>query len=135
MELLSGKRVFVIEDDPANLAIVRTILLKHGASVPFDSWGTETVNRLRQSFPVHLILLDLALPRGVSGFTIAEEVRADPELAHIPILVVTAADPSVAMQETRARGLNGFISKPIKYHTFANSVAAAIEGKQVWDAE
>lgn len=133
--LLKGKSVFVIEDDPSNLAIIRTILLRHGAVVPFDAWGSHTVQRLRDSLPIDVILLDLALPRGVSGFDIADEVRSQPDLAAIPIVVVSASDPSIAMNQARARGLNGFISKPIKYNTFAESVAYVLQGNTIWDED
>ena len=131
--LLESKRIFVVEDDSSNLAIIRTILLRQGASVPFDVWGKGTMEILRNSMPIDLILLDLALPRGVSGYDVFDQIRSTPELAKIPVVIVTAADPSTEMVKARTKGVNGFISKPIKYGTFAHSVAAVLEGKPVWD--
>lgn len=130
--LLKDRRIFVVEDDPGNLAIVRTILLKQGASVPFDTWGSGTVDSLMKSLPVDLILMDLALPRGVSGYDVIDQIRQVPELASIPVVIVTAADPSVEMVKARSRGVNGFISKPIKYGTFPMAIRSVLEGKQVW---
>jgi CheY-like chemotaxis protein len=131
--LLDGKRIFVVEDDSSNLAIIRTILLRQGASVPFDVWGSGTIDILRNSLPIDLILLDLALPRGVSGYDVFDQIRVTPELAKIPVVIVTAADPSTEMVKARTKGVNGFISKPIKYGSFAQSVASVLRGEAVWD--
>lgn len=131
--LLDNKRIFVIEDDSSNLAIIRTILLRQGASVPFDVWGKGTIEIIRNSMPIDVILLDLALPRGVSGYDVFDQIRATPELSEIPVVIVTAADPSTEMVKARSKGVNGFISKPIKYGTFAQSVASVLDGEAVWD--
>jgi CheY-like chemotaxis protein len=133
--LLQGKRIFVVEDDSSNLAIIRTILLRHGASVPFEAWGHKTVEAMLRSLPIDLILLDLALPNGVSGYDVYDQLGDVPELADVPVVVVTAADPSTEMIRAREKGLSGFISKPIHYGTFAKTVAAALEGKPVWGDE
>ncbi len=130
--LLTGKRIFIVEDDPMNLAVIRTILTKHGAEVSFDTWGAGMFDKLRYFHPLHLILLDLALPRGVNGFDIYDQLRTKPEFADVPVVIVTAADPSTEMNKAREKGLNGFISKPINYHRFAQSIAAVLDGKQVW---
>jgi DNA-binding response OmpR family regulator len=64
---------------------------------------------------IDLILLDLAFPRGLSGYDIYDDIQAIQELKAIPIVVVTAADLSVEMPKARQKGLNGFISKPLSY--------------------
>ena len=130
--LLQGKRIFVIEDDPTNLAIIATMLRRDGASVPFDTWGTGAIKTLELSMPVDLILLDLALPRGVSGYDIYDDIREVPALKDIPIVVVTAADPSIEMPKAREKGLDGFISKPLSYKTFGKAIAAILDGQKVW---
>lgn len=133
--LLKDNRIFVVEDNPGNLAIVRTILLKQGASVPFDTWGSSTVENLLKSLPVDMILMDLALPRGVSGYDVIDEIRTIPQLADIPVVIVTAADPSTEMIKARAKGVAGLISKPIKYGTFAAAINSVLEGNPVWGDE
>ena len=130
--LLQGKRIFVVEDDPSNLAIITTILRRHGASVPFETWGSGTVDKLLKCLPVDLILLDLALPRGVSGYDVYDQISAQPELQDIPTVVVTAADPSIEMPKAREKGLKGFISKPLSYTTFGTTIAAVLEGEEFW---
>jgi CheY-like chemotaxis protein len=130
--LLQGKRIFVVEDDPSNLAIITTILRRHGASVPFETWGSGAVETLKMCLPIDLILLDLALPRGVSGYDIYDQIKLVPELANIPVVVVTAADPGIEMPKARKKGLNGFISKPLSYTSFGESIEAILNGEQIW---
>jgi CheY-like chemotaxis protein len=129
---LNGKRIFVIEDDPTSLAVISTLLRRSGAVVEFDAWGYRTLERLGDQPPFDLIILDLALPRDVSGYSLYDSFRDIPEIAHVPVVIVTAADPSTEMNTAREKGLAGFISKPINYSTFTQALASVLEGKQVW---
>jgi CheY-like chemotaxis protein len=88
--LLQGKRIFVVEDDASNLAIISTILRRHGAKVLFDAWGSEALDKLVKLQPIDVILLDLNLPLGNNGYDIFRKIRATPELAKIPVALVTA---------------------------------------------
>jgi CheY-like chemotaxis protein len=130
--LLQGKRIFVVEDDPSNLAIITTILRRYGASVPFETWGSGTVDKLRSILPIDLILLDLALPRGLTGYDVFDAIKEVPDLKDIPVVLVTAADPTIEMVKARAKGINGFISKPLSYATFGKAIAAILDGEEVW---
>ncbi len=131
--LLEGKRIFVVEDDPMGLAIIRTILQQAGASVPFDHWGDTTLKRLSNDpFPIDLILLDIMLPNQVSGYDIFDAIRAIPELNNVPIVAVTASDPDIEMNKARKKGFDGYISKPLDRTTFPQYVLAILEGQTVW---
>jgi CheY-like chemotaxis protein len=130
--LLKDKRVFVVEDNAGNLAIISLILSQNGAQVHFERWGVASGARLLQFMPVDIILLDLMLPNNVTGYDVFDQIRRMPELAHIPIVAVTAADPDKEMSKARQKGFNGFISKPIRLNTFGKYVADAIRGEEVW---
>lgn len=131
--LLQGKHIFVVEDDPLNLAIIRTILQRAGAVVPFDHWGDTTLKRmLDYPFKLDLILLDLMLPHQFSGYDIFNSIRAVPELGQIPIVAVTASDPDVEMNKAREKGFSGYICKPLDRAKFARYVAAILEGEEIW---
>ena len=93
MQLLKDKRIFIVEDNLTNRAIVQMVLERHGAQTSIDGWGTETVERMRAFAPVDIILMDLMLPDNLSGFDVASELLARPEFRHIPIVAVSAADP------------------------------------------
>ncbi len=134
--LLDGKHIFVIEDDAMNLAVIRTILQRAGAAVPFDHWGDTTLQRiLTYPFDLDLILLDIMLPHEISGYDILESIRDRPELGGIPIVAVTASDPDVEMNKARKSGFNGYISKPLNRLKFPQQIAAILEGQEVWGEE
>lgn len=133
--LLKGKRIFYIEDNLANRALVQLVLEQQGANMHFDRWGgSDALNRLRMFQPVDLILLDLMLPDNLTGYSIFETIRQHLEFSSIPIAAVSAADPALAMTKTRALGFAGFISKPINILTFPQQIEALAAGKQIWFA-
>jgi CheY-like chemotaxis protein len=129
---LEGKRIFIVEDNLANRAIEQMLLEQDGAKIAFERWGTETVNKLRQFKPVDVILLDLMFPGGITGYDIFKDIRACAEFRYVPIVAVSASDPSSAIPQTRTAGFSGFISKPVNFDFFASQIADVIQGRTVW---
>jgi CheY-like chemotaxis protein len=130
--LLNGKHVFIVEDNLQNRVIFQMSLMRHGAVVEFERWGKDALFRLQNSPPLDIIVLDLMLADGYSGFDIFEAIRALPKFDAVPIVAVSAMDPSVALPKTRAKGFSGFIAKPIDNRLFPQQLAQIIEGKAVW---
>ena len=130
--LLSGRRIFVVEDDAANVAIAEYILKMQGADVFHDYWGSFTLVRLLRLLPIDIILVDLMLPRGVSGYDVFGELQKQPKLADIPVVIVSASDPVVEIWKARTLGFKGFISKPIDRNSFPKHIASIIDGNVVW---
>jgi CheY-like chemotaxis protein len=130
---LQNRRIFVVEDDVANMAVYATVLKAAGALVIQDPWNSNTLNMLLQFLPVDVILLDLMLRRGISGYEILAQIRSRPELAGIPVVAVSASDPGIEIPKTQEKGFAGFISKPIVLSDFPGQIASCIEGRPVWD--
>jgi threonine synthase len=82
--------------------------------------GVELVRRERPS----LVLLDLLMP-GVDGFEVVDRLRADPDLAGVPIVVLTAKDMTRADRER----LNGQISFLARKGTFRQAELAGLVGR------
>jgi CheY-like chemotaxis protein len=131
---LNGKRIAVVEDDVTNMAIISTLLRRNGVQVIQDPWNNDTVERLRRALPLDLILLDLMLRHSVSGYDIYDKLKAIPELAAIPVVIVSAADAALEMNRARQKGITGYISKPIAYGEFAAQISSILEGCEVWAA-
>lgn len=129
--LLKDKRIFVVEDDPTNLAITSFILKQHGAKVRFDAWGGGSEDRM-VNFKPHIILLDLHLPGNIDGYDVLDAIRTREELNDVPVVAVTASDPSVEMNKARERGFAGYIPKPIRTGTFGKLVHDVLTGEPVW---
>ncbi len=129
---LQGKRIFIVEDDVTNMAVFVASLKRSGAVVIQDPWNSQTIDLLTRFTPIDVILLDLMLRRGESGYDIYDRIKERPELAHIPIVAVSAADPDIEIPRARAKGFAGFIAKPISLLGFPGQVAACIMGQHVW---
>jgi CheY-like chemotaxis protein len=132
---LQEKRIFVVEDNVGSRTIMELLFEQHGATVIFTPWDSETVARLRGFAPIDLIILDLMLPDGITGYNVFDVLHGLTEFEHIPILAVSAAYPATAIPEAQTRGFCGFIGKPIHYNTFPQQVARVIAGEEIWQAD
>lgn len=130
--MLEGKRIFLVEDNPTNLAVIAQLLEQHGAEVAYDRWGVETVQRLLHWLPIDLILLDLMFPGDVTGFDIYEDIQSDPELADIPVVIVSANTDDEMVNKAVGLGLRGYIAKPLFPDTFPDLIERAVNGEDVW---
>ena len=131
---LEGKKIFIIEDNVINFAVIRTTLQKYRASAPYDNWGDTTLEKMRAyPFPLDMILLDLMLADGVSGYDVFDQIKLTPEFAEVPIVCVSAADPNIEIPKAKAKGFDGYISKPIRQRSFAQKLEAVLDGDtDVW---
>jgi two-component system, cell cycle response regulator DivK len=130
--LLKNKRIFIVEDNLENRAIAQIMLEYEGAKTAIDRWGVDTVARLRAFAPVDLILLDLMFPYEVSGYDVFDQIRAEDDLKAIPIVAVSAADPSQAIPKTQSKGFAGFISKPLDGNTFVPRLLQILNEEFMW---
>lgn len=107
----SGRRVVYIEDNEANLALVRKVL-EHGGKfrVLGAATGEEGLELIRQE-PPDLVLVDLDLP-GMNGFEVARALKADPALAHLPIVAISASVMKQERQQAIEAGCLFFVEKP-----------------------
>lgn len=132
--LLQNKRIFIVEDDAGNLAVASVYLRDQGAVISYDRWGLQTPQVILKHMPIDVILMDLMFPNNISGFDIFDQIARIEQLAHIPVVAVSASDPDSAMPMALAKGFSGFISKPISPR-ISKHIANVIAGKKVWAAE
>lgn len=131
--LLKDKRIFCIEDNPVNFAIIRMLLAREGAFVYVDNYGDVSLSKLDKStVSIDVILLDLMLHNGVSGYTLFDEIKKSAKQQNVPVIAVSAADADVEIPRAKELGLNGFISKPIDPEAFAQQVAQVLDGQPIW---
>ena len=84
---MSGVRILVVEDDPSVRGLLQTLLSAEGYEVATASDGLAGLVKVTAAPPA-LVLLDLMMP-DLGGVRVLEEMRDDPELADIPVIVVT----------------------------------------------
>src|SRR5262249_12713402 len=86
----AGVPVLVIDDDPAVRDLMQRFLAKEGYEVTTASDGTQGLALARQLKPA-VITLDVLMP-GVDGWTVLTQLKHDPELCHIPVILVSITD-------------------------------------------
>jgi CheY-like chemotaxis protein len=132
--LLINKRILIIEDNLQNRIIYQIALATQGASLFFEPWGNRALLMLRGLRHIDAVILDLMLAGGISGFDVFDQIRAEPEFDHIPIIAISAIDPSLGMHMARQKGFAGFIAKPIDSDLFPDQIAAILNGEEVWSS-
>ena len=110
-------RILVVEDNAANLELVRYLLCYRGYTVLLARDGPQGVATALQEQP-DLILCDLQMP-GFDGYQVLREVRAK----HSTVVVaLTAFSMPYDRQNVLSAGFDGYMSKPIDPETFVHEV-------------
>lgn len=121
-----GKRVLVIEDEPNIIEALSFILSRDGWTVHTHSDGMNANERIRAT-PPDLVILDVMLP-GKSGFDILRDLRADPEMRTLPVLMLTARGQTRDRELAEKLGVNRFITKPFSNAEVIENVRALVAG-------
>jgi CheY-like chemotaxis protein len=129
---LQDKHIFLVEDNLGNQTITKALLESHGAVVATQPSGQDVIAHLRNFVPVDLIILDIMLPSGVTGYDVFSSIRNQSEFDGVPIIAMSVADRSKVIPEAQKRGFSGFISKPISFQEFPKQIARLIEGEHIW---
>jgi DNA-binding response OmpR family regulator len=109
--LYSKMKILVIDDEPANVALLKDMLSEGGYSRVKSITDSRLALGTCQIFEPDLVLLDLMMPH-VDGFTILESLRAKSRETFFPIIVLTAdANENTKLRALRA-GATDFLLKP-----------------------
>lgn len=103
--------VLVADDDPLGQKILVGILQSEGYTLASAMNGVEALQKAAQIKP-DLILLDVMMPE-LDGFETCIRLRADPELAEVPVIMVTALDDRASRVRGLDVGADDFITKPV----------------------
>jgi DNA-binding response OmpR family regulator len=104
--------ILVVEDED-NIALALEFLMKReGYAHARIANGAEALACIRDMHP-DLVLLDIMLP-GASGYEICQDVRQDPSLADVKILMMTARGSANEKRKGLEIGADGFITKPFE---------------------
>jgi CheY-like chemotaxis protein len=115
--------VVYIEDDPLCADLVAAALSARCRILPAAD-GLTGLNLIERATP-DLVLVDLQLP-GFSGFEVIERLRARPQTAHLPVLVISARIMAGESARAQALGCRGFIRKPFSTNLLRIECAAAL---------
>ncbi len=113
--------VVCIEDEPEMIDLVKLILGRQGYNVIGASGGREGLELVARTQP-DLVLLDLMMP-DIDGWEVYQQMRADEQMKHIPVIVVTAKAQSIdKVLGLHIAKVNDYITKPFGPSELLSSV-------------
>ncbi len=124
-------RILVAEDNPNARQLVHDILESIGYESILAIDGPSAVAAAQSQVP-DLIILDVNMP-GMSGFEVCKIIKADPKLAHIPVLMLTAQTDLESRVAGLGLGAEDYIAKPYSPRELAARVEARIRAKSETD--
>ncbi|MDX1511275.1 MAG: response regulator [Nitriliruptorales bacterium] len=123
--MTSRGRVLVVDDEPDVLLLCRVNLEFEGYEVEEASNGEEALDKIRAN-PPDAVLLDVMMPK-VDGWQVLETVKADQDLSHIPIVMLTAKAQETDQMRGWTSGAAEYITKPFSPLALSQVVSDVIE--------
>jgi chemosensory pili system protein ChpA (sensor histidine kinase/response regulator) len=113
IDLRPPKTLAMVVDDSITMRkVTRRVLETYDFEVVTARDGVEAVEQMRERIPDQL-LLDIEMPR-MDGYQVAEHVRSDARLRHIPIIMITSRAGQKHRERGKQAGANAYLSKPYK---------------------
>jgi putative two-component system response regulator len=125
-----AQKILVVDDMPENITLLADILTFKGYEVITAESGAEALILIKNQHP-DLVLLDVMMP-GMTGYEVCQAVRADPAICILPIILVTALDPSERIKGLEV-GADDFLTKPINQPELLVRVRSLLHIKELYD--
>ena len=105
-----GSLVLIVDDESSGRETLQSVLEGEGYELEMAENGLQAIEKAKRLLP-DVILLDVMMP-GMTGFEVCQRIRNDPQIAEIPIIVLTALDDRESLLTALKAGADDFISKP-----------------------
>lgn len=121
-------KILYVEDNPQNMRLVRKMLKADGHDVIEAVDGLTGVALATSEMP-DIILMDINLP-DIDGLEATARLKASPQLAHIPVIALTANAMHGDRERFIAAGCDGYLAKPVTRIELFNTVARFLKQQQ-----
>ena len=127
----SPPKILVVDDTPRNVKLLADLLTVKGYSVMTAASGQEALASI-DAEPPDLVLLDVVMPE-MSGYEVCEKIRANEATVMLPVVMVTALDPTVERVKGIEAGADDFLGKPINQVEMLARVKSLLRVKELHD--
>src|SRR6267143_1743296 len=124
-------RILVVDDDPLNVELLTIKLEREYYVVSTAADGFEALVKIEAEQP-DILLLDVMMP-ALDGFDTCRRIRADPVMAHIPVVMVTALSDVADRVKGLEAGADDFLTKPINDLALKARVRSLLRLKMIRD--
>ena len=115
-------KILIVDDDAQVTSLLRKVLASEGYDVTAINNSSKAIQTANSLHP-DLFILDLMMPPP-DGFTLCSMLRADPNFAQTPILIITAMD--ISNSKATALGANDYLAKPFNLDELASRIEALL---------
>lgn len=119
-----NKSILVVDDDDFQQKVLNSILSGEGYSLNFAASGEEALESVRHRRP-DLILMDILMP-GMDGLEATKQIRSDPAMARVPIIIISGQNQRDTVLECIASGAADYIVKPYNRATLISKIEEAL---------
>lgn len=120
-------KILLVEDNEMNRDMLSRRLSRHGYDVEIAVDGAEALDKVVSVKP-DLILMDISLPVH-NGFEVTRRIKADPSLAQIPIIALTANATVEDREQSFAAGCDEFETKPVDLPRLLQKIGSFLDSK------
>lgn len=125
-------KILIADDMPDNITLLTRYMQNEGYSYITASNGVETLEKIRAEMP-DLILLDINMPQK-DGFAVLEELRGDPEIQYIPVIILSAARVNAGdVQSGLNLGADDYVTKPFDRRELFARIRTKLRVKEAED--
>jgi adenylate cyclase len=124
-------KILVVDDTPKNVKLLVDLLTIKGYDVVAAASGREALGQVETERP-DLVLLDVVMPE-MSGYEVCRKIREIPETRILPVVMVTALDPSEERIKGIEAGADDFLTKPINQAELLARVRSLLRIKELYD--
>lgn len=122
---LAGRKVLVVDDEPYIQKILSFKLRLTGLDPVEASSGEEALRLVREAEP-HLVLLDVSLTPGLTGFDVCRILKENPATAGIPIIMLTARTLPAERDLGMRLGAASYVTKPFSTKVLVQEIEKAL---------
>jgi len=117
-------RIFIVDDSPTEIHVLKSILEKNGHSVESADNAETGIEQITAKKP-DLVLMDVVMP-GMNGFQATRALTKAPETENIPIIIVTTKDQETDKMWGLRQGAKDYITKPVDEALLLEKIAAIL---------
>ena len=121
---MSRERILAVDDEEDILELLRFNLAREGYRVNCSASGEEAL-RIARTKPIDLIVLDLMLP-GMDGLDVTRKIKGDVNIAHIPIIMLTAKGEEADIVTGLELGASDYVTKPFSPRVLIARIRATL---------
>ncbi len=131
--MVLGARILVVDDNDVNRDMLSRRLQREGYLAAVAEDGLEALQMLKEQ-AYDLVLLDIMMPL-LNGYQVLERIKTDPELRHIPVIMISALDEIDSVVRCIEIGAEDSLPKPFNPTLLKARIGASLEKKRLRDRE